>query len=87
MSFNIMQWFDPFILAWLVISFCLNGLVAFFWHKKMYLKLGLKNYQAIQRLHLNETPRLGGFIFIISLIGYVFFCEPSESILLAKLIL
>jgi UDP-N-acetylmuramyl pentapeptide phosphotransferase/UDP-N-acetylglucosamine-1-phosphate transferase len=87
MSFNITQWFDPFILVWLAISLSLNGLVVYFWHKKIYLKLGLKNYQAIQRIHLSETPRLGGVIFIISLIGYVFFCDPIESILLAKLIL
>ena len=87
MNFNIMQWFDPSILIWLVVSLALNGLVAYFWQKKLYVKFGFKNYHGIQRIHLNEIPRLGGLIFIISLIGYVFYCSPSESILLTKLIL
>ncbi len=82
-----MQWFDPFIFLWIGISLILNGLVAYFWHKKFYLNLGLKNYQAIQRIHLNETPRLGGLIFLASLIGYASFSDASESILLLKLIL
>ena len=87
MNFSIMQWFDPSIFIWLAISFALHGFVAYLWHKKLYIKLGLKNYRAIQRIHINEIPRLGGFIFIISLIGYVFFCDHSESISLAKSIL
>jgi UDP-N-acetylmuramyl pentapeptide phosphotransferase/UDP-N-acetylglucosamine-1-phosphate transferase len=87
MNFNIMQWFDPSILIWLAISLVLNGLIAYFWQKKLYVKFGFKKYQAIQRIHLGEIPRLGGLVFIISLFGYVFFCSPSESILLIKQIL
>jgi UDP-N-acetylmuramyl pentapeptide phosphotransferase/UDP-N-acetylglucosamine-1-phosphate transferase len=68
-------------------SLVLNGLVAYLWHKKFYRKLGLKSYQAIQRIHLNETPRLGGFIFILLLVSFVAFSNTNESIQLLKIIL
>jgi UDP-N-acetylmuramyl pentapeptide phosphotransferase/UDP-N-acetylglucosamine-1-phosphate transferase len=87
MNFHIMQWFDPFILIFIGMSLALNGLVAYLWHKKFYRKLGLKTYQAIQRIHLNETPRLGGFIFILSLASFVVFSNANESIQLLKIIL
>jgi len=82
-----MQWFDPYILIFMGLSFFLNGFVAYLWHKKFYQKLGLKSYQAVQRIHLNETPRLGGLIFFISLLSFVTFSNINESILLLKLIL
>jgi UDP-N-acetylmuramyl pentapeptide phosphotransferase/UDP-N-acetylglucosamine-1-phosphate transferase len=69
------------------VSLVLNSLIAYAWHKKFYRKLGLGSYKAIQRIHLNETPRLGGFIFILTLICYVIFSKPSESIFLLKLML
>jgi UDP-GlcNAc:undecaprenyl-phosphate/decaprenyl-phosphate GlcNAc-1-phosphate transferase len=87
MNLNIMQWFDPFILIIMGMSLVLNGFIAYLWHKKFYQKLGLKSYQAIQRIHLNETPRLGGFIFILSLISFVAFSNTNESIQSLKIIL
>ena len=87
MSFNSMQWFDPIVLFFMGMSLFLNSLIAYLWHKKFYQKLGLKTYQAIQRIHLNETPRLGGFIFILSLMSYVFYSNINESALFLKLIL
>jgi UDP-N-acetylmuramyl pentapeptide phosphotransferase/UDP-N-acetylglucosamine-1-phosphate transferase len=87
MNLNIMQWFDPFILMFMAMSLVLNGLVAYLWHKKFYRNLGLKTYQAIQRIHLNETPRLGGFIFILSLVSLAVFSNTNESIQLLKIIL
>jgi UDP-GlcNAc:undecaprenyl-phosphate GlcNAc-1-phosphate transferase len=87
MNLNIMQWFDPFILLFMGMALVLNIGVAYLWHKKFYRNLGLKTYQAIQRIHLNETPRLGGFIFIISLVSYVAFSNTNESIQLLKIIL
>jgi UDP-GlcNAc:undecaprenyl-phosphate GlcNAc-1-phosphate transferase len=87
MNVNIMQWFDPFVFLFMGMSLVLNGLVAYLWHKKFYRKLGLKTYQAIQRIHLNETPRLGGFIFILSLTSFVAFSNTNESIQLLKIIL
>jgi UDP-GlcNAc:undecaprenyl-phosphate GlcNAc-1-phosphate transferase len=82
-----MQWFDSSILIWMGISLVLNGIIAFFWRKKFYLKLGLKSYQAIQRIHKNEIPRLGGLILLISLFGYMISSDSSENITILKLIL
>ena len=87
MNLNIMQWFDPFILLFMGMALVLNGGVAYLWHKKFYRNLGLKTYQAIQRIHLNETPRLGGFIFILSLTSFVIFSNTNESMQLLKIIL
>jgi UDP-GlcNAc:undecaprenyl-phosphate/decaprenyl-phosphate GlcNAc-1-phosphate transferase len=87
MNLHIMQWFDPFVLLFMGMSLALNVLVAYLWHKKFYRKLGLKTYQAIQRIHLNETPRLGGLIFILSLASLVVFSNTNESIQLLKIIL
>ncbi len=87
MNIDIMQWFDPLILIFMGLSLFLNGSIAYLWQKKFYQKLGLKSYQAIQRIHLNETPRLGGLVFIMSLISYVMYCPNNESIKLLKLIL
>ncbi len=82
-----MQWFDSFILIFMGMSLALNSLVAYLWHKKLYRKLGLKTYKAIQRIHSNETPRLGGFIFILSLASFVVFSNANESIQPLKIIL
>ena len=87
MNLNVMQWFDPFVLLFMGMSLLLNGLIAYLWHKKFYRNLGLKTYQAVQRIHLNETPRLGGFIFILSLGSFVLYSTINESILVLKLIL
>ena len=82
-----MQWFDLRILIFMGMSLVLNGLIAFLWHKKFYKKMGLKTYKAIQRIHLNETPRLGGLIFILSLASFVAFSNTNESIQLLKVML
>ena len=87
MNLHIMQWFDPFVLIFMGMSLVLNSLVAYLWHKKFYRNLGLKTYQAVQRIHLNETPRLGGLIFILSLTSLVVFSNANESIQLLKIIL
>jgi UDP-N-acetylmuramyl pentapeptide phosphotransferase/UDP-N-acetylglucosamine-1-phosphate transferase len=87
MNLHIMQWFDFNVLIFMGMSLVLNGLIAYLWHKKFYRKLGLKSYQAIQRIHLNETPRLGGLVFILSLASFVMYTSNEESIQLFKLIL
>ena len=87
MNLDIMHWFDPFVLIFMGMSLVLNALVAYLWHKKFYRKLGLKTYKAIQRIHLNETPRLGGLIFILSLTSFVAFSNTNESMQLLKIIL
>jgi len=68
-------------------SLALNGLIAYLWYKKFYQKIGLKTYKAIQRIHLNETPRLGGLIFIMSLTSLVAYCDDNQNILFLKLVL
>ena len=87
MNLHIMQWFDPFVLIFMGIALVLNIGVAYLWHKKFYRNLGLKAYKAIQRIHLNETPRLGGFIFILSLASFAAFSNTNESMQLLKIIL
>jgi UDP-N-acetylmuramyl pentapeptide phosphotransferase/UDP-N-acetylglucosamine-1-phosphate transferase len=87
MNFQSIQWFDNLALIFMGLSLALNALVAYAWHKKLYRKFNLRTYQAIQRIHLNEIPRLGGFIFIVSLLGYVIYSEPTENVLTLKLIL
>ena len=82
-----MTWFDPCVLYWLGLSLLLNGLIVFAWHKKFYTKLNLKAYRAIQRIHLNETPRLGGFIFMLSLLGFVYQSNLGEGVAILNLIL
>jgi UDP-N-acetylmuramyl pentapeptide phosphotransferase/UDP-N-acetylglucosamine-1-phosphate transferase len=82
-----MLWFNKSILIFMLMSLIINGLISYFWYKKFYRHLGLKSYQAIQRIHLNETPRLGGLIFLICLIEYVIYADTSEGILILKLIL
>ena len=87
MNINIMQWFDFNVLIFMGMSLVLNGFIAYLWHKKFYRNLGLKTYQAVQRIHLNETPRLGGLIFILSLASFVAFSNTNESIQSLKIIL
>ena len=82
-----MTWFDPCVLNWLGISLILNGFAVYLWHKKFYSKLGLKAYKAIQRIHLNETPRLGGFIFMLSLLGFAYHCHLGAGTAILNLIL
>jgi UDP-GlcNAc:undecaprenyl-phosphate GlcNAc-1-phosphate transferase len=87
LSIEIMTWFDPCILHWVAICLILNGLVVLVWHKKFHLNLGLKTYQAVQRIHADEIPRLGGFIFILSLLGFVYQCHLGEGAAILYLIL
>ena len=87
MNLYIMQWFDSFVLIFMGMALILNIGVAYLWHKKFYRNFGLKTYKAIQRIHLNETPRLGGFIFILSLASFVVFSTSNESVQLLKIIL
>jgi UDP-N-acetylmuramyl pentapeptide phosphotransferase/UDP-N-acetylglucosamine-1-phosphate transferase len=87
MNFNVMHWFDFNVLIFMGMSLVFNASIVYLWHKKFYQKLGLKSYQAIQRIHLNETPRLGGLVFILSLISYVMYCPNNESSQLFKLLL
>ena len=87
MNANNFLWFDIGILPWLLISLVLNGLIVFAWHNKLYRHINLKKYQGIQRIHVNEVPRLGGLIFVLSLAGYLLTASNTDSIFMLKKIL
>jgi UDP-N-acetylmuramyl pentapeptide phosphotransferase/UDP-N-acetylglucosamine-1-phosphate transferase len=76
---DIQHLFQPCLLIWVSVNIAMNLAVFLLWDKKFNLKWGLQKYQAIQRIHLHETPRLGGVIFLICLLGYAFTCDMSDS--------
>ena len=83
MNFDLLKWVDPSSFSYFFLALFLNGIVARLWYKKIYKKLGLKVYAAIQRIHLAETPRLGGLMIIIVLTLYTLLhAEPEVAILL-----
>jgi UDP-N-acetylmuramyl pentapeptide phosphotransferase/UDP-N-acetylglucosamine-1-phosphate transferase len=85
MNFYFLQWVDPSSFVYVFLALILNAAVAILWHKKIYKRLGLKVYQAIQRIHLAETPRLGGLILIAVLSLYAFFHAEKEVSAILKL--
>ena len=86
-EFNSLHWFDLQFLPFLALSFVLNLFVVYLWRHKLYRYFGLTQYKAIQRIHLHETPRLGGMIILITLIFYTLTAKPSESNEILKLLL
>jgi UDP-N-acetylmuramyl pentapeptide phosphotransferase/UDP-N-acetylglucosamine-1-phosphate transferase len=86
-EFNSFTWFDLYFLPYLLLSFGLNLLAVYFWRQKVYRFLGLSKYKAIQRIHLHETPRLGGMVILITLMLYVLTAKSSESNSVLKLLL
>ena len=87
MNFELLKWVDPSSFSYFFLALFLNGIVARLWYKKIYKKLGLKVYAAIQRIHLAETPRLGGLMIIIVLTLYTFLHAEPEVALILKLCL
>ena len=83
MNFDLLQWVDPSSFMYVLLALILNAAVVILWHKKIYKRLGLKVYTAIQRIHPAETPRLGGLIIVSVLTLYTYFhAEPDVAILL-----
>ena len=74
------------IIYWSLFNFALNGLIIYFW-SDLHSKIELKSYRAIQRIHCNETPRLGGFTLILSLTGFVMSPNLYENYAILKTIL
>ena len=87
MNFELLKWVDISSISYLLLALFLNAVVAILWHKKIYKKLGLKVYAAIQRIHLAETPRLGGFIMILVLSLYTWLHAEPQLALILKLCL
>jgi UDP-GlcNAc:undecaprenyl-phosphate/decaprenyl-phosphate GlcNAc-1-phosphate transferase len=83
MNSDFLKWVDPSSFNYFFFALFLNGIVARLWYKKIYKRMGIKIYEAIQRIHLAETPRLGGLIIIIVLTLYTFFhAEPEVALIL-----
>ena len=70
--------------VYLIFSFTLL-LVSLFWNQ-IFGILNLKKYNAIQKIHENETPRLGGFLIYVSLFFVYFFDIQNEQFMNAILI-
>jgi UDP-N-acetylmuramyl pentapeptide phosphotransferase/UDP-N-acetylglucosamine-1-phosphate transferase len=87
MNFELLTWVDPSSYSYFFLALFLNGIVARLWHNKIYTRLGLNAYKAIQRIHLTETPRLGGLMIIIVLTLYAFLHAEPEVALILKLCL
>ena len=79
MDFYFPQWIDVSSHSYVLLALLLNSVVAMLWHKKIYKRLGLKVYAAIQRIHLAETPRLGGLI-IVSVLGLYTFLHAEPHV-------
>jgi UDP-N-acetylmuramyl pentapeptide phosphotransferase/UDP-N-acetylglucosamine-1-phosphate transferase len=71
MNFNNLLWFDLNFIPCLAISFFLNAIILYLWQHQYYKHFGLNQYKAVQRIHLHETPRLGGMVMLTSLAIYV----------------
>jgi UDP-N-acetylmuramyl pentapeptide phosphotransferase/UDP-N-acetylglucosamine-1-phosphate transferase len=87
MNFDLLKWVDPSSFGYVFLALILNAAIAILWHKKIYKKLGLKVYAAIQRIHLAETPRLGGLIIISVLTLYSYLHAEPEVATILKLCL
>jgi len=68
----------PHAFVWISVAFILHAMTIFIWGNKFNMRIGLKKYQSVQRIHQNEVPRLGGFITLICLFGYSLCLEVSE---------
>jgi UDP-N-acetylmuramyl pentapeptide phosphotransferase/UDP-N-acetylglucosamine-1-phosphate transferase len=87
MNFDLLKWVDPSSFGYVFLALILNATVAILWHKKIYKKLGLQVYAAIQRIHLAETPRLGGLIIVSVLTLFTYFHAEPEVAKILKLCL
>jgi UDP-N-acetylmuramyl pentapeptide phosphotransferase/UDP-N-acetylglucosamine-1-phosphate transferase len=84
MVFNYPQWIDYSFYRYVLLALTLNGLIALLWHQKIYKKLNLKTYQATQKIHLAETPRLGGLIILIVLTFFTLFNAEEKIAFILK---
>ena len=64
------------ILFYCFMTISLYFLITLNWNKFIKNSLLERKYDGIQRLHEGEVPRLGGFVFILSLI--IFYLASSE---------
>lgn len=91
MNIHSFLWFDLSFIPYLMLSLFLSAAVIYAWRHQYYKHLGLTQYKAIQRIHLNETPRLGGMIILLCLATYLYQLPSGEvrdilSLLLLSLV-
>lgn len=84
MDYSFPNWIDFAFFPFVILAFFFNASIAYFWHQKVYQKLGLTSYKAIQRIHLNEIPRLGGFIVVITVSLYVWLRADQKIVAILK---
>jgi UDP-N-acetylmuramyl pentapeptide phosphotransferase/UDP-N-acetylglucosamine-1-phosphate transferase len=86
MTFDSLRWFDFKILPALLLAFIFNLLTVRFWTYKHFSHFQIKRYKSLQRIHVKETPRLGGLIIALSLLFYSLISNEQESSNFIKLI-
>ena len=84
---NSLLWFDPISIVIGIAVFLFFSLTIFAWKHKNLLGLEVLRYKGIQRIHVKETPRLGGLIIILALWLYVFLMPLLESKAILQLML
>ena len=68
-------WTNLMLLAFICMGLCFIAISV--WKNKTFIKRFHLNYEAIQKLHVDPTPRLGGLVIFLSLI---FFCLITNNI-------
>ena len=84
---NSLLWFDPISILIGAITFFLFYVIIFTWKYKNILGLGVSRYKGIQRIHVKETPRLGGLIIVFSLWVYSLLTPLLEVKIMLQLML
>ena len=80
MTFNSLSWFDTNLFPWIFLSFISSALVVYLWRNGFHTHLGLRKYRAIQRIHLDEVPRLGGLVLVLCFMGYLLNHSADENL-------
>ena len=75
---NSLLWFDFISILMGAITFFLFYVTILAWKYKNILGLGFARYRGIQRIHIKETPRLGGLIIVFSVWSYSLFTPIFE---------
>ena len=83
---NSLLWFDPISIVIGIAAFLFFSLTIAWKHKNL-LGLTVLRYKGIQRIHVKETPRLGGLIIILALWLYVLLMPLLESKAILQLML
>jgi len=84
MDHSFSHWIDFALFPFVIGAFFFNAFITYFWHQKVYQKLGLKAYKAIQRIHLNEIPRLGGVVVFVTISLYVWLSADQKIVSILK---